>query len=49
MIITRYIFNSTKIKKKSLRNKKNINQILFYLNSNNFDYDPITKKDDPLT
>ena len=49
MIITRYIFNSTKIKNKILRNKKNINQILFYLNSNNFDYNPTPKKKYPLS
>ena len=36
LIITRYIFNSTKLKGKILRNKNNLKQIIYYLNSSNF-------------
>lgn len=45
LIITRYIFNSTKIKKENLRNRNNLKQILFYLNSANFNFDPIDVKE----
>lgn len=37
LIITRYIFNSTKIKKNNLRKSNNLRQILYYLNSSNFE------------
>lgn len=48
LIITRYIFNSTKIKKSNLRKQNNLRQILYYLNSNNFDpiIDKSHRKDD---
>lgn len=37
LIITRYIFNSTKIKRNNLRKQNNLRQILYYLNSSNFE------------
>lgn len=37
LIITRYIFNSTKIKGKNLRKQNNLKQILYYLDSSNFE------------
>lgn len=47
LIITRYIFNSTKIRKSNLRKPNNLKQILYYLNSSNFEihFDPIIEKD----
>lgn len=38
MILTRYVFNSTKIKNNNLRKSNNLKQILFYLNSKNFEH-----------
>ena len=41
LIITRYIFNSTKIKGKNLRKQNNLKQVLYYLNSANFEEEEI--------
>lgn len=37
LIITRFVFNSTKIKKNGLRRQNNLKQILYYLNLSNFE------------
>lgn len=47
LIITRYIFNSTKIKNKNLRKQNNLKQILYYLDSSNFELNSNAQMVDP--
>ena len=49
LIITRYIFNSTIILKRNLRNSKNLSQILFYFNSNNFEEEEVDYDSNKIT